>query len=454
MSSQRLRRLLALPAALAVIIAGTFSAHAATQDDAPLEGLTIVISNDDSMQNSRPNGSDGEGLYELRKVFCEAGADVVVVAPWGYQSGAGSAVTNSGVFQLQEPAQLPERYATDCDDAPSEGVVFGVCQPIDGVCTEESVSATPVDTVKLAVRGGLDHVLGWEGNPDLVLSGINSGPNLGSSVNDSGTAGAALSALSVNVPGFAVSAAATGEDHQEVYERAAQFTVQYVAEVLRQDALTTDYVTNINLPQMAADEDPAGVVLAPVGTGTTARHSYEPSGELTFDVGLRGCDADDPTCVPETRDDADYLMNRAGYITITPLTPDRTYIGETTAIDSVIDSLALDDEPTEEPTQPGTDPEGGAPGTDPEGADPEGTDPDATDPGGSDTDATDPEGTDPDGDEPPAAGGNGGGNDENGAAAGGLPSTGVDVSLWWIGVALVAAGSIAALYGRHGYVRR
>ncbi|MGM7422292.1 5'/3'-nucleotidase SurE [Cellulosimicrobium sp. CpK407] len=342
MTARTLRRaLLAGSAALAAaFVAALGPASASTVPDDPLEGLRIVISNDDSMQNSRPNGSDGEGLYELRKVFCDAGADVVVVAPWGYQSGAGTAVTNSGTFHMQEADTLPERYAADCGDAPSQGAVFGVCQPIDGRCTPESRSATPVDTVKLAVRGGLQHVLGWTERPDLVLSGINSGPNLGSSVNDSGTAGAALSALSVNTPGFAISASATGADHQAVYERTARFAVRYVEEVVRQDALTTEYVTNINFPRLTADQSPAGVVVAPVGTGTTARHSYNPSGERSFTVGLSGCQAGDTTCVAETRPDADYLMNRAGYITVTPLTPDRTHLAATPEIGSVISELS------------------------------------------------------------------------------------------------------------------
>jgi 5'-nucleotidase len=72
------------------------TASASASAEGSLEGMRILMTNDDSMQAAKENNSDGLGLYETRKALCEAGADVVVVAPWAVQSGRGTAVTNSG----------------------------------------------------------------------------------------------------------------------------------------------------------------------------------------------------------------------------------------------------------------------------------------------------------------------------------------------------------------------
>src|SRR5947208_2822143 len=61
-----------------------------------LDGVKVLISYDDSMQAAHPSGSDGRGLYEMRRALCAAGADVVVVAPWGPQSGAGTGSSPQG----------------------------------------------------------------------------------------------------------------------------------------------------------------------------------------------------------------------------------------------------------------------------------------------------------------------------------------------------------------------
>lgn len=336
------RGIWAVALAAVMTVTGMFSTNAGAQEERPLEGARVLVTNDDSMQNSRPNGSDGEGLYEVRRSLCQAGADVVVVAPWGYQSGAGTAVTNSGVMRMEQRTELQTRYAADCAEAPSAGAVFGVCRS-DVACTAESLSGTPTDTVRLAVRGGLEHAVGWTDGPDLVVSGINSGPNTGSSVNDSGTAGAALAALSVATPGVAFSAWPDDENHLETYRRTAEFAARFVAELVAQDALTRSYALNVNYPALEDlddDGEPGGPVIAPVGTGTTARHTYTATDDLTFALSITSCEVGDPSCVPETREDADHLVNRAGSITVTPLTPDRTYQDDVTELQAVVDALA------------------------------------------------------------------------------------------------------------------
>lgn len=170
------RRALALAAGAAVLVLGACSTTTAngTTDGATVNppavtgeesvaGLRILLTNDDSVQASRENNGDGLGLYEMRRALCAAGADVVILGPWGVQSGRGTAVTNSGQVTLSEPLAIPAEYADDCAELPSSGAVFGLC--LGEECTADSASATPVDTVKFAMRGGLEGAVGWEDRP-------------------------------------------------------------------------------------------------------------------------------------------------------------------------------------------------------------------------------------------------------------------------------------------------
>ena len=111
-------RLLALVSATLLILTGAISASAHGNGSSSLNGLKILLTNDDSMQAARPNNSDGLGLYEIRRALCAAGADVVVIAPWQVQSGRGTAVTNSGTHWLGTKT-LPATYANDCASAPA-----------------------------------------------------------------------------------------------------------------------------------------------------------------------------------------------------------------------------------------------------------------------------------------------------------------------------------------------
>ncbi|BDH56564.1 5'/3'-nucleotidase SurE [Tsukamurella sp. PLM1] len=92
---------------------------------AGLHGLKILLTNDDSIQASKPNNSDGLGLYELRRSLCAAGAQVVTIAPWAVQSGRGTAVTNSGTIRPGTVAP-PAGHEGDCHGGPPSQVV-GLC---------------------------------------------------------------------------------------------------------------------------------------------------------------------------------------------------------------------------------------------------------------------------------------------------------------------------------------
>lgn len=291
----------------------------------PLAGLRILMSNDDSMQAARANGKDGVGLYDMRKSLCAAGADVVVIAPWGYMSGAGGAVTNSGQFTAEQRTTLPAGYEADCVSAPSGGAVFGVCR--DTACTPDTPSATPADTVKFALHGGLKALVGWNMPPDLVVTGINSGPNVSASINDSGTVGAAIAAIDNEVPAVAFSAhvePVSDTVTRPTYVAAADFGAQLISQLRAKRLFTNAYVLNVNYPDVTNGQRPGKPVWTRVGLGTFGVHAYTPtaSGSRTFTIGWAVCPAEH--CIEEPRRDADSTALFAGKITLTALTRDRT----------------------------------------------------------------------------------------------------------------------------------
>ncbi|MCZ4123326.1 5'/3'-nucleotidase SurE [Streptomyces sp. H39-S7] len=327
----------ALLAAGTLVLPLSAGAGAATgnhHEDRPLAGMRILLSNDDSMQMARPNASDGKGLYEVRRALCSAGADVVVMAPWANQSGAGTSAAGSGTLTVRRRTVLPAEYGRDCADAPTGGAVYGVCKGAVA-CDAGSVSATPVDTVRLALNGGLAAKAGWTKGPDLVVTGSNYGPNVASVVNDSGTVGAALAAIEEGTPAVALNSSydptvtASFEVADRTYRQTAAFGAAFIASLRDRRLLTTDYVVNVNYPHLAEGRQPRGTVWSSVGTQKLIQPGYaqaDPNSD-TFTVGGALCAAGNPKCRPETKRDADYRLLQQGNVTVTPITPDRTFEG-------------------------------------------------------------------------------------------------------------------------------
>ncbi|MEU0403114.1 5'/3'-nucleotidase SurE [Streptomyces sp. NPDC006197] len=325
-------RRIGLAALGAVLLAATgVTAYATTPERAaplPLAGMRILISNDDSMQAAKASNSDGLGLYELRRAMCAAGADVVVMAPWQVQSGKGTAVTNGGVLTAQRRTALPIGYEDDCAQAPSRGAVYGVCLA-DGHCAADSPSATPADTVKLALRAGLEAEAGWTGAPDLVLTGINSGPNVSAQVNDSGTVGAAVAAIDQNVPAIAFSSSGDGTNTsfpRVNYRANAEFGARFVAGLARRGLLTADFALKVDYPDVSTGTPAGPPRWTSVGHGQVVWHAYERTGGNSFRIALGLCEEAPGDPCTETLKDADSTaLLRDGRIAVAPVTADRTY---------------------------------------------------------------------------------------------------------------------------------
>ncbi len=161
--------------------------------------MIILVSNDD--------GIHSEGVLALEEMLQRLG-DVYTVAPDREQNSMSHALTLHRPLRVQEVG--PRRFAVD---------------------------GTPTDCVKLAL-GLLPE------RPNLVVSGINKGPNLGDDIFYSGTVSAAIEGTLMNIPSIAVSLV-TFRDF--VFTAAAEFTVTLASRILEK-GLPSGTLLNVNVP--------------------------------------------------------------------------------------------------------------------------------------------------------------------------------------------------------------
>ncbi|HLV02597.1 MAG TPA: 5'/3'-nucleotidase SurE, partial [Acidobacteriota bacterium] len=162
----------------------------------------ILLTNDD--------GVGAEGLLTLKRHLAELGR-VVVVAPYEERSGVSHGLTIH--FPLRQVEISRDHYA---------------------------LTGTPADCVLFAVRKLLPRP------PDLVVSGINHGPNLGDDILYSGTVAGAREAALHELPAFAVSLV-TGRNSNQGFEAAAKFTCTLIQELLPNWVSKGTYL-NVNIP--------------------------------------------------------------------------------------------------------------------------------------------------------------------------------------------------------------
>ena len=173
--------------------------------------MQILVTNDD--------GVYADGLWALVKELQHIGK-VTVSAPDRDQSGVGTAVS------LRQPLRLKEIKA-----------------PLTNV-QAYSVEGTPGDAVILALRHAV------KDSVDLVVSGINEGPNLGNDVFISGTIGAALQGYFYGIPSIAISVAAFEALNFDVAAQAARF----LADGFRKKLLPQRLLLNVNVPNLPREK--------------------------------------------------------------------------------------------------------------------------------------------------------------------------------------------------------
>lgn len=238
--------------------------------------MKILISNDD--------GYFAPGLAVLADTLASI-AEVTVVAPERDRSGASNSLTLDRPLQLRQAAN---------------GYYF--------------VNGTPTDCVHLAVTALLDSP------PDLVVSGINHGSNMGDDTIYSGTVAAATEGFLLGIPAFAISLTSKRGAH---YQTAAQVALDLVQRHQAQ-AFAAPMLLNVNVPDVPYAEL-QGIEITRLGR----RHKAEgmvkaenPRGETVYWIGAAGAAQD---AGPGT----DFYATARGAVSLTPLQIDLTAYTQT-----------------------------------------------------------------------------------------------------------------------------
>jgi 5'-nucleotidase len=237
--------------------------------------MRILLSNDD--------GYFAPGLAALAEGLAELG-EITVVAPERDRSGASNSLT------LDRPLMLSR--------APN-GFLY--------------VNGTPTDCVHMAVTGILDF------EPDVIVSGINSGSNMGDDTLYSGTVAAATEGYLLGIPSIAVSLVGKEFKH---YASAARVARELVSRLAR-SPFGAPVLLNVNVPDVAYEAISAVEV-----TRLGRRHKAQPvvagknpRGETVYWVGPAGA-------AREAGPGTDFHALERGAVSVTPLQVDLTHAGQ------------------------------------------------------------------------------------------------------------------------------
>ncbi len=171
------------------------------------------------------------------------------------------------------------------------------------------VDGTPTDCVHIAISGLL------EDKPDMVVSGINAGPNLGDDVLYSGTVAGAIEGRSLGLPAIAVSTAGRPVRH---YQTAADITCQIVQRLV-ENPLPEDSILNVNVPDCAP-----GDILSIQATRLGFRHKAEPTVKQTDPYGLPIYWVGPPGEAQDAGPGTDFYCIEHQQVSVTPLQIDLT----------------------------------------------------------------------------------------------------------------------------------
>jgi 5'-nucleotidase len=240
--------------------------------------MKILLTNDD--------GIHADGLWALYDRFSKENS-VSIVAPDRERSAVGHGIT------LHVPLRATQVH-------------------INGQGPFYTVSGTPADCIKLSILELLDE------KPDLVISGINPGANVGVNINYSGTVAAAKEASLYGLNAIAVSISGPNSRH---YDEAARFVERVAAQVAR-NGLPLGTFLNVNVPDMPMDKI-SGIRISKQGIGFFDEYfkkRLDPRDRVYY---WHGCDAKPSGGRPDI--DANALCDN--HISITPIKCDMTDYG-------------------------------------------------------------------------------------------------------------------------------
>ena len=237
--------------------------------------MRILLSNDD--------GYFAPGLNALADALSSL-ADITVVAPERDRSGASNSLT------LDRPLTLRQSH---------NGYHY--------------VNGTPTDCVHLAVTGMLDHL------PDMVISGINHGANMGDDTIYSGTVAAATEGFLLGVPAIAMSLASHSPSHFDTAARVAAGLVRR----FQDNAFPQPVLLNVNVPDVPYDEL-RGMQITRLGKRHKAEpvvKSLNPRGQTVYWVGAAGGAQD-------AGEGTDFHAVANQFVSVTPLQVDLTHFSQ------------------------------------------------------------------------------------------------------------------------------
>lgn len=240
--------------------------------------MRILLTNDD--------GIHAPGLRALRDVLCELG-HVATVAPLTEQSGVGHRITYLHPIMVKEVFEHGQHYGWAVDGSPADCVKLGV----------------------LEFSGG---------RPDLIVSGINSGANIGINVLYSGTVAAAIEGAFFGITSIAVSIQQNAKFPSD-YTQTARSVLPLIRRLLA-DFPQPGNLWNINFPPTAEDP-PVGVQFTTMGVkrhDDTIEKRIDPRGRPYYWSGL------DPLRNHALEPGTDVAELKQRYVTITPLQFDMT----------------------------------------------------------------------------------------------------------------------------------
>lgn len=242
--------------------------------------MKILISNDDGVM--------AEGIKALTTELSKE-HDVYVVAPDRERSAAGHSLTLHTPIRVEE---LESKF---------------------GAKRIWITSGTPGDCVKI----GINAILGEDEKPDLIISGINHGPNLGSDILYSGTVSCAMEGAMMGYPSIAISLASMSSE-PELFQNVAKFMAKFLHKI-KDFNFPPKTILNINVPGIMP-EDLAGIAITRLG-GKMFTDEYDkridPRGKVYYWMAgelIKHCE----------NDDSDLNALRWNKVSVTPITFEMT----------------------------------------------------------------------------------------------------------------------------------
>ena len=246
--------------------------------------MKVLLTNDD--------GIDAPGIQALHTSLQGLG-ELTVVPPAPVQSATSHGVT------FRDP--LRSRQASP---------------PMDGI----AIDGRPADCVRVALRRLWIDRFGEGARPDVTISGLNSGANVGINIIYSGTVAAAMESAFHGVPAIAVSLH-IGDPARTCFDRAAELARHAIDKVL-EHPLDPHGVVNINIPRTESEDAPVPPIKVVAMNTATGIDNYEqrssPSGEIYFWPTGNGMEFTHTA----SESDVEALFER--FITVTPLSYDVT----------------------------------------------------------------------------------------------------------------------------------